>query len=159
VRAGLATARVAARIELLHHAPTVIVDGAHNEASVVALCDTLDQKWPAPRKKFVFGTTRGKDIRAMLRRVLRTANEIVLTQYVENPRSADPTTMAKLIETLPKSSCRIRVVPNPSQAWQETLAQACSDDLICVTGSLFLAAELRERMISDLSQRPALARV
>ena len=159
VRAGLAAAQLPARLELLHHEPTVILDGAHNEASILALCDTLDQKWPDRHKRFVFGTTRGKDIRSMLGRVLRSAHEIVLTRYVANPRGADPVTMAKLVETLPKTSCRIQTVTDPVQAWQATLRQASSHELICVTGSLFLAAELRERMVGDLSQHPALVRV
>lgn len=153
VRTGLRAARVPARIELLHRQPWVILDGAHNEASLVALCETLDQKWSLTRKTFVFGTTKGKDIRAMLRRALRTADEMILTRYVENPRGADPEAMARLIESLPKSPCQVRVIQSPAEAWQTAWRQAAPGDLICVAGSLFLAAELRERMLGDLPQR------
>jgi dihydrofolate synthase/folylpolyglutamate synthase len=154
IRAGLATTQVAARIELLGHAPLVIVDGGHNEASIQALCDTLDQNWPEHRKTFVFGTTRGKDIRAMLRRLLQSADDVTFTRYVENPRGAEPAALAQLAETLVRKPCRLRVVACPAQAWRQTLQQAAADDLICVTGSLYLAAELRERMVADLRRQP-----
>ncbi len=150
VRVGLARTRLPARIELLQRRPTVIVDGGHNEASIVALCETLDQTWPDLRKRVIFGTTRGKDIRSMLQRLLKTADEIVLTQYLDSPRAADALMLQSIIRSLGNSNCAVRVTADPGNAWQETISTAKDRDLICVTGSLYLAAELRERMIHSV---------
>ena len=42
------------------------------------------------------------------------------------------------------------VVADPAEAWQEVLRAASPDDLVCVTGSFFLAAEIR-RQLHDLT--------
>ncbi len=141
IRTGLAQAHVAARVEICGHAPLVIVDAAHNVASVEALVDTLVASFSPSRRLLVFSTTQDKDAQGMLERLLPRFERIILTRYQTNPRAIPP---RELIELVPESAADVvQVVDDPREAWQAVCQDADRDDLVCVTGSFFIAAEMR----------------
>jgi dihydrofolate synthase/folylpolyglutamate synthase len=87
----------------------------------------------------------------MLRLLLPRFNEVVLTRYVENPRAVELTQLeelANLIRTPAESNGlphfpQIHKAETPAAAWRTARHLAGPTDLICITGSFFLAAELR----------------
>ena len=87
----------------------------------------------------------------MLSALCRWADEIVLTQYVENPRGVPVECLQEVIAGLPPTSATVAQEDDPSGAWERVWSSAGPDDLICVTGSLFLAAELRDQMTRDVN--------
>ena len=141
VRTGLATARCPARIEILSRRPTIIVDAAHNRASVEALVATLAESFNPRRRILIFATTQEKDIRGMLEATVPHFDEILLTRYQHNPRAVPPKELADLAKRLTGRVCR--VCSKPDEAWQVARESATEDDLICVTGSFYIAAEIR----------------
>jgi dihydrofolate synthase/folylpolyglutamate synthase len=71
--------------------------------------------------------------------------EAYLTRYTDNPRGVAAEDLAKLWDANGGSSrtlCR-----NPAEAWQAARSAAGTDDLICITGSVFLAGELRPLLL------------
>ena len=152
---GFAALRWPARIEVLGQNPWLVVDGAHNVASATALADTLRTCFPPSRRTLVFGTTRDKDLDGQLKVLLPCFDTIIATRYVENPRSVAPESIADRILEL--TGTPIRVAPEPAQAI--ALARELTDPggLICVTGSLFLAAEARA-MVLEHVRSPSLTR-
>lgn len=145
-RRGLAEARGRARVELLQTEPPTIVDVAHNEASIDALLETLYQHWPDRRIIMVFAATRGKEIRAMLKRVLPAVHSLIITRYHENPRSESTESLMALTRKIQASHSRYRECcvlsePDPRAAWERAQQLRNSNELICLTGSFFLAAE------------------
>ena len=150
IRAGLGQLRCPARIEVVCRRPTVIVDVAHNAASVAALTAVLDESFAAPRRVLVMAASKEKDVRGMLEHLLPRFQHVVFTRYVNNPRSVDPHNLARL--ALPLVEARsprapapgdIVVCPTPSEAWQHVQEIVAADDVIVLTGSFFLAAEMR----------------
>jgi dihydrofolate synthase/folylpolyglutamate synthase len=146
VRAGLASATCGARIEVVARAPTIILDAAHNVASVQALVDALVNNFLineiSSRRTLIFATSRDKDARGMLALLLPVFDRVLLTRYCNNPRWADPEDLAQIAREL-QAECSVEVLPDSAAAL--AVAQAASDpyDLICIAGSFFLAAELR----------------
>jgi len=59
-----------------------------------------------------------------------------------HPRSANTAQLADLVREV-SGSCPISVQPNLESALAEALAWAGPDDLICVTGSIFVVAQAR----------------
>jgi len=59
-----------ARIEVVARRPTVVLDAAHNVASVEALIETLDACFAPARRILIFASTRDKDHRGMLQRLV-----------------------------------------------------------------------------------------
>lgn len=138
---GFATLRWPARVEVLGHRPLLVIDGAHNGASAEALADTLRTCFPAARRTLVFGTTRDKDLRGQLHALLPLFDEVIATRYRENPRSLAPDTIVSAVLMLSGRSAYTSA--DPAEALDLARRLTAPDGLICVTGSLFLAAEAR----------------
>ena len=146
IRSGLAAARCPARVELVARRPAVIVDAAHNEASIRSLVATLQESFTPHRKILIFATTQEKDVQGMLEAVVPCFDEIFFTRYEHNPRAIPPQDLAEQSERLTGRTGR--VCSRPQQAWHLARELAHEDDLICVTGSFYIAAEIRQRAIS-----------
>jgi dihydrofolate synthase/folylpolyglutamate synthase len=146
VYAGLSGVRWPARIEVLGTRPTIVVDAAHNWASTRALLGALDQDFSAAsRRILVFAATRDKDVAGMLRLLLPRFDSVVLTQYQSNPRGVPIDELAALVQATATRSCHVGA--DPASAWRLALHLATCEDLICVTGSFFIASELRELIL------------
>jgi dihydrofolate synthase/folylpolyglutamate synthase len=144
---GFATMTFPARVEVLQKSPWLVIDGAHNVASAEALAEALRTCIPACPRTLVFGTTRDKDLRGQLRALLPLFDRFVATRYVENPRSVPPREVAEAIFAL---SGRIAAVETtPREALERARRMTSPEGLICVTGSLFLAAETRAIVLAS----------
>jgi len=150
VPAGLAKVRWPARIEIVGVDPIVVVDAAHNWAATAALVRTLDTQFSARRRLLLFATTRDKDVGGMLRLLLPQFDTVILTQYQTNPRCVPVHELAALVQATSERASH--VAADPASAWRLARHLASASDLICVTGSFFIAAELRELILDD--QRP-----
>ncbi|MGA2059796.1 MAG: folylpolyglutamate synthase/dihydrofolate synthase family protein [Thermoguttaceae bacterium] len=142
IRQGLAAVRWPARIEIVARQPVVILDSAHNSASIAALMEVLKESFSVTRRLLLFATTRDKDYSEMLKLLLDGFDEIVFTQYTTNPRALPP---AELEATAFQHIGRhFPIFPTPAEAWTHLRQSAVSEDLICITGSFFLAGEMRK---------------
>lgn len=153
VRTGLAQVVWPARVEQLGRRPLVIVDGAHNVASIEALLRTLDESFPARRRRLIFAASHDKDCAGMLQRVVPRFDQVLLTRYQTNPRAVPPEELAAAAgagRDLGEDG-RCQVFATPAEAWAEARRRSGPEDLICVAGSLFLAAELRHLILNSTS--------
>lgn len=148
---GLAEATCPARIEVVSRQPTVILDTAHNVASIDAVIEVLDDSFAATRRTLIFAATKEKDVRGMLQRLLRRFDSIILTQYLDNPRAVPVSTLEQLAgEVLAESEFArpaITLCETPEAAWQTCESVMTPNELICITGSFFLAAEMRSMVM------------
>jgi dihydrofolate synthase/folylpolyglutamate synthase len=151
IATGLSNLQWPARIEVLGTRPLIVVDAAHNWAATGALVSTLDEEFSsASRRVLVFGTTRDKDVTGMLRLLLPKFDSVILTQYQTNPRGMPIGELADLVQAVASRPCH--VAADAASAWRLASNLASSDDLICVTGSFFIAAELRELILDSQAQ-------
>lgn len=152
LRTGLANAQWPGRFELLNERPPLVVDSAHNDNSAQKLRAALAAYFPRPPRKqlaLIFGASSDKDIVGMLKTFLDSqeetgyppADKVIVTRS-SHPRSADTTQLADLVRGI-SGSCPISVQPDLESALAEALAWAGPDDLICVTGSIFVVAQAR----------------
>jgi dihydrofolate synthase / folylpolyglutamate synthase len=142
VRDGLRDVVWPARIERVGLKPLVLIDCAHNAASVAALIETMTSSFPvAGKKHLVFAASADKQIAEMLELLAAYFDEFHLTRYESNPRSADPEAMAQMLK--PHSRLQVAIHADPKTAWAAAIRQAKPEDAVVVTGSVFLAGELR----------------
>ena len=146
---GLAEVRWPARIEVLRRQPAIVLDCAHNEPSALALVQTLRESLPIPGKKIVIlGVSSDKPYAEMLRHFAGYFDRFVLTRYGNNPRSVPPERLRDVL-TEQGWAGEIRCHATAQEAWQASRAELGPDDLLCATGSVFLAGELEGRMRED----------
>jgi dihydrofolate synthase / folylpolyglutamate synthase len=134
-----------ARVEVVSEAPWIVIDGAHNVASAEALAETLRLCFPPAERTLIFGTTREKDLKGQLRALLPGTTRVIATRYVQNPRSVPPEEVAEAVAAL--EGPPVFVTHHPAEALAAARARTPEDGLICVTGSLFLAAETRDEIL------------
>lgn len=145
IRYGLLHAVSPLRTEVIGEAPLVIVDAAHNEASIAALCATLEQVH-ARRRIVIFGASKDKEVPPMLALAGGCADELILTRYLNNPRALPIAELEEMARTHVTCSCHSADSPAAAFALARKLSHP--DDLICTTGSFFLAAEMRQHVLS-----------
>jgi len=160
VRRGLGEVVWPARVEVVARRPTVVIDAAHNAASIEALVEVLDESFSARRRLLVFGTTQDKDLRGMLEQLVRRFDHVVFTRYLNNPRGVPPERLLALAAEFAPSGLpagegpgvrgpSTAIAPTPAEAWDVVRRLAEPDDLICITGSFFLAAEMRRQLAAQ----------
>jgi len=150
IRDGLMQIRWPARVEVVQRQPTVVLDAAHNAASVVSLLQTLDESFsPSAPRLLIFATTQDKQVREMLELLLPRFDRVLLTRYTTNPRSfpiEELAAVAATISPIPQEIC-----DTPAAAWRRARELATPAHRIVATGSFFLAAELRTAIAADAS--------
>ena len=86
VRAGFAAAESPGRLETIRSSPTIVLDGAHNEAGGKALAEALIEEFAFDRLVGVIGILRDKDVGAILSALEPVLSEVVVTQN-SSPRA------------------------------------------------------------------------
>lgn len=148
VERGWLGLRMPARVEIMGRRPWVVIDGAHNAASALALARTLETNFPrvSGRRVLVFGTTREKDLEGQLRHLLPQFDATVITQYRLNPRARPLDETQAVVGQL--GGTVAWVSDEPEAAVVRAMEEAGPDGLVVVTGSLFLAAEVRAFLLN-----------
>ncbi len=136
--AGLANVKLPGRMQMISEEPRILVDGAHNAASVDALMRAIGQNIAYDSMVVVFGCQKDKDIAGMMGRIQLGADKIIFTG-TGSPRSADAGDLAAAYTE--HSGKMAQVAETLDEAMRIALAAASREDLICVTGSFYLVAE------------------
>ena len=150
VRDGLASLRWPGRIQLVAGEPDIVVDGAHNVASVKVLLDTL-AAMPPKKTTFVVGIAADKDVDAVLRLLAPRGDMFVVTR-TSNPRAADPADLKASLEVLGAED--VAEADTPAAALELAQSQTPSDGRICVTGSMYLAGDILARFSNAAAAAP-----
>jgi dihydrofolate synthase/folylpolyglutamate synthase len=140
---GLAAARLPGRIEVVGRAPWRIVDGAHTAASARALARALEPI-ERGRARLVLSVSAGKDLDAILAALLPGFDEIYATR-AEPTRSLQPGEVAEAVRAA-APDMRVHGVPDPHLALRAAREGLGEDDLLCATGSVYLAGIAREAL-------------
>ncbi|MCH8889524.1 MAG: bifunctional folylpolyglutamate synthase/dihydrofolate synthase [Myxococcales bacterium] len=150
---GFAAARLPGRVELIGRAPWLLVDSAHTGASAAALAAVL-RRIPRRRSHLVLSISAGKDADAILRHLLPEVNAVTVTR-AEPVRSLSPADVATAIRAA-APGVSVQVVPNPHLALRAAREEIGAEDLLCVSGSIYLAGIAR-RVFCDAGSNERVA--
>jgi dihydrofolate synthase/folylpolyglutamate synthase len=128
--AGIASTRWPARLQLVSERPEIIIDGAHNPAGTRALAAYIRRFYAGRRIWIIYGALGDKAVMEMTSMLFPLADRVILTAPA-NSRAMAP-------EDIPAP--RARVTHSIAEALA-LLTDAAPDDVIFITGSLYLAGE------------------
>jgi len=134
--------------------PWLVVDGAHTAVSARALAAVL-AAFPRRRSHLVLSISSGKDAAAILGALLPQADAVTVTR-AEPTRSLATGRLGEAVQAI-APGLPLRVLPNPIEALEAARAEISAGDLLCATGSVYLAGIARRVLCSP--QRPAEAAV
>src|SRR5207247_1965437 len=135
--------RFPGRLEVVQQTPLVVLDGAHNPDKVAALARDLDQLFPGRRVVLVFGVLESKSYAEMFNLLAPRVSALVATA----PRvlAKPPVGAAEIAALALPSANAVLTEPDPLRAVAAALRLAAPEDLVLVTGSLYLVGNVRER--------------
>ncbi len=137
IRQGLATVEWPGRFQILQRRPLVVVDGAHNVDSADKLRRTLEIMFPGRRIILVFGVAADKDVDGMIQELMPVASQVIVTSAA-HPRAIPAAELRSRVGAHGYASTLSAGVP---EALEMARQAAGPDDVICVTGSLFVVGD------------------
>lgn len=133
------------RLQILGRKPVVVVDGGHNPGAAHCLKAALLQYFRPVKSILVIGVSNDKDISGIVKELGPVFDKVIVTR-ANNPRSTPPEALAA---EFAKYKADVQTKGNIPEALKLALEQAGAEDLICVTGSLFVVGEAIEYLESQ----------
>lgn len=130
------------RMQMICEQPRILVDGAHNAASIDALMRAIGQNISYDSMVVIFGCQKDKDVAGMIRRIQLGADKVIFAPTT-SPRSAEPAELAA--QYIEHSGKMAQVAKTLDDAMRIALSAVTREDLICVTGSFYLVAEAMKK--------------
>lgn len=147
LREALAATTQPGRIEVVHHRPLVIIDGAHNVQGVQGLASALQDEFPETDWHVVAGMRGERSPGEILEPLTGLAGHLWATAPAD-PGAIDAAVIAA--SAGPVLGCEATVVENVPDAVAEAMAAAGSGGAVVVAGSLYVAGEARESLIGTV---------
>ncbi len=138
---GLSRTRIGGRMELICEDPRILIDGAHNPASMEALIRTVGQHISYDSMLVIFGCAMDKDVDGMLDQIALGADKVIFTKN-GTMRSADPEELSQRFEE--RTGRMAQWANTVSDAIRIAGSVATRGDIICITGSFYLAGEAKK---------------
>ncbi|MFH1712289.1 MAG: Mur ligase family protein [Patescibacteria group bacterium] len=132
------------RFETMQQNPLVILDGAHSPAKIKALVPMITSLGRPVR--LLFGCTATKDVKEMLDIISPIAKSITTARFSTTFRKAfNPAILLKMVPKRKQAGYFLQA----QDAFNHVKQLIEKDEIIIVTGSLFLTGELRENWVSE----------
>lgn len=145
ILSGFAQVDWPGRFEILQKSPLIIIDSAHNQDSALRLRLAMDDYLNGKPIIMLFGSSEDKDVRGMFSHLLPRVRTLVATRST-HPRAMEPKLLVELANQFGKHAIETQSI---EEGLAEAIKQAGKDAAIMVTGSIFVAAGVR-----DLMQKP-----
>lgn len=136
---GFATAQWPGRLQVVRDDPLVIVDGAHNAPAAVAEAESLQELFPGQKVTFVLGVLNDKDLAGIAEALGPLAAKVYACKP-KTPRAFEPEEVGRAFG----SFAPVEIVPHVKDAIPRAVDAAGEDDVIVVTGSIYVAGEALE---------------
>jgi dihydrofolate synthase / folylpolyglutamate synthase len=142
VAEALGTVSLPGRFEVLGRQPLVVVDGAHNPPAATAVARTLvDEFQVSGRRVLVLGMLAGRDPKAFLNALSAGSFDAVVTCTPPSPRALPASELASVVRSV--LDLPVEAVDEPVDAVRRAVDVSEDDDLVLVTGSLYVVGAVR----------------
>ena len=147
VATAAASVRSPGRLEVVGRRPLIVLDGAKNLEGARTAAVALDDFGPVTSRILVVGMLAGKDAAGMLEALDGAKARLVVACPPPSPRAQPSAVVAAAAAALGCATAEAESVP---EAIEIALAAAGVDDLIVVTGSLYVVGAARTALAGRL---------
>lgn len=147
IRKALLNSFFAGRLEIVKNKPLLVFDGAHNEDKIKALTVSFPKLFSYEKLIVVFALKRDKNIETIFPEIAKIASKIIVTRFtigcdIGLNLSYPPEKLANEIKNKFNFQ-NLLVVSSPIKAIKKALKLQRKNDVVLVTGSLYLIGELK----------------
>lgn len=140
--AGLHGVTLPGRMEMVCEDPRIMIDGAHNAASVRALIHAIGQNIPYDSMVVIFGCNADKDVVGMLTELQYGADKVIFTRS-SSMKAISPQDLADTYTDICGKMCQTS--SSLGEALQLARSAVGREDLILITGSFYLIGQAKVR--------------
>ena len=134
IKEGLTKAVWPGRLQFLSTRPLILLDGAHNVAGMKTAVEFLKR---FPKKKvLILGIAHDKEIAAMVKLIAPLFGEVIVTKGNYKP------TPTEILAAEVEKYAKVTIVNSPRDALDLARQKAQDDELIFITGSLYLIGDI-----------------
>jgi len=139
---GLNKVSLPGRMEMICDDPRIMIDGAHNAASIQALMQAIGQHIPYDSMVVIFGCNNDKDISGMLHNLQYGADKVIFTRS-NSAKAMSPQELADIYTEMSGKMCQ--AANSLGESLQQAKSAITKEDLICITGSFYLIGQAKIR--------------
>lgn len=143
VRKGLQGVSWTGRLELISKKPLIVLDCAHNPAGAKVLRNAIKKEFVYKRLFLVLGIMADKDIKGILSKLAPLAHTVILTR----PKTERAASLDMLYREIKPYAKSVKLIDNVEDACRVAVSMSNSNDMICITGSVFTVGEAREFLL------------
>ena len=149
VQAGLSAVRCPGRLEVVGRHPLVLLDGAHNPAGARAAAAALDEEFAGVSGRIlVAGFLRGRDPAEMLTSLKADRARLVIATAPDSPRALPAEQVAAAARDL---GLTVETIDRVPEAVSRALAVADEEEMVLVSGSLYVVGAARAALVSEVA--------
>jgi dihydrofolate synthase/folylpolyglutamate synthase len=146
---GIASTVWPGRLERIAGKPEIYFDGAHNPSGAREIAVFWETHLPGRNIYLIYGALRDKAVDEIAGLLFPHASSVILTSPAQSRAISAPV----LAEMTRHHARQVEVIPDPNLAFERALELASPDDVIFVTGSLYLVGDLRRYWMSRAARR------
>ena len=136
---SLATVRWNGRLEIMSNSPYVVIDGAHNIQGITQLDKNIKKYFEYKDMYLILGILADKDVEDMVKVITPKAKKV----FTVTPNSMRAETAEELLEEVKKYNESCEAYNDYKNAFEDTLKLCKKDDLLLISGSLYMIGEMR----------------
>jgi dihydrofolate synthase/folylpolyglutamate synthase len=138
IRSGIGDTKWEGRLDVVSRDPLIVLDGAQNQASAAVLAEAVKTIFKFQNLILVLGVSSDKDVAGILAELLPLTSDVVLTKSKVAERALEPAKIRRLMDR------DAALTESVKDALELARKKAKSEDMILVTGSLFVVGEAKE---------------
>lgn len=136
---SLATVRWNGRLEIMSNSPYVVIDGAHNIQGITQLDKNIKKYFEYKDMYLILGILADKDVEHMVKVITPKAKKV----FTVTPNSMRAETAEELLEEVKKYNESCEAYNDYKNAFEDALKLCKKDDLLLISGSLYMIGEMR----------------
>jgi dihydrofolate synthase / folylpolyglutamate synthase len=139
IQKGISKVRWPGRLECLAENPAIYLDGTHNPSGARELVAFWEKHLAGRRIWLVYGAMRDKAVDEIAGLLFPKVHQVILTEP-DQARAISARLLEEMTSHLARESC---IVTNPAEALEMAIQNAAPEDVVFVTGSLYLVGDMR----------------
>lgn len=148
---GLRAAAWPGRLEMVSKQPRILIDGAHNPEGAESLADALANTYKYDRLHLMMGMLENKNHQDVLKHILPIVDTLIMTEPDFRMKKEARALADLVLEMQQQQPDKYRFELIVEQNWQTALQKlqqlTGETDLGVVTGTLYLIADVRSRIL------------
>ncbi|MBV4431185.1 bifunctional folylpolyglutamate synthase/dihydrofolate synthase [Clostridium tyrobutyricum] len=142
---SLSTVKWMGRLEILNKNPLVVIDGAHNIQGIEALRNNIETYFEYKDIILILGILADKQVDKMIETIAPLAKTVIAV----TPNSYRAESSDELNKIILKYNDTSRAFYSYEDAYREALSCADEDDIIVISGSLYMIGDMRKIIVNS----------